>query len=424
MLYNFLYCFGGLTALICSKFIIQYNLNNKYYSKKKNIEDFDDNDKIDTCKLKAINVIKNNYKKNIGILAGNIYYADMWTRDAFITSLGLLSIEILNPVFDTFSTLAKYQREDGLIPLRFGNDHYVLRFLFNMNYGKDVPVYLDDKNFSEPTDSNSQFIILAYLIYKKTNDSMILFNNIKKLKKAFYYMIQNTKKGLLNGTYFDSWHDTFTISGPTLFTNALYVHSIYCMMKIIEVTNSSIHIDNDFYFGKLDNFFYLKSKKNFKEKFWNGKFLKIHPNINVMETAGNSFAILFNLISSEKSRLIIDYIENNKNCKLTPNVIPQLPSKYIYKPLYLVNIQDYHNELCWLWVNNIYSAAKKKVTFKEDLYEIEKNVIEYDVFFETLTKDIKPTRHYFQSSEVNFSESAGSYLFSKNSNETLDKFFI
>ena len=143
-----------------------------------------------------------------------------------------------------------------------------------------------------------------------------------------------------------------------------------------------------------------------------------------METAGNSFAILFKIISDKKSKSIINYIENNKNSKLVPNVIPQLPSKYIYKPLYFVNIQDYHNELCWIWVHNIYAAAKKKVDSTEDLKYIEKNVIEYNVFFETLTKNIEPTRHYFQSSEVNFSESAGSYLFSKNNTNTLNNFFI
>ena len=145
MFYNFLYCFGCLCTLIASKFIIQYNLNNKYYSKKNLIEDFEENDKIDICKHTALKVISNNYKKNVGVLAGNIYYADMWTRDAFITSLGLLSNNLIKPVLDTFNTLSKYQRDDGLIPLRFGNDHYVLRFLFNMNYGDDVPVYLDDK---------------------------------------------------------------------------------------------------------------------------------------------------------------------------------------------------------------------------------------------------------------------------------------
>ena len=197
------------------------------------------------------------------------------------------------------------------------------------------------------------------------------------------------------------------------------------MLKIIEVTKIIVYIDNDFYFGQLDNFFYLKTIKNFKNYFWNGKYLKIHPNINYLETAGNSFAILFNIISDKKSKSIIKYIEDNNNFDLIPNVIPRLPTKYIYKPLYLLNIQDYHNDLCWIWVNNIYAAAKKKVTNIENLENIEKTVIEYEIFYETLTKNIKPTRHYFQSSEVNFSESAGSYLFTKNNSyDELNEFFI
>ena len=81
--------------------------------------------------------------------------------------MGLLTIGEYKLVEKVLYTLQRFQRKDGLIPLRVGNDYYVIRFLFGMNVGNKVAVYKDDKAFKEPSDSNSQFIVLTYLLYKQ-----------------------------------------------------------------------------------------------------------------------------------------------------------------------------------------------------------------------------------------------------------------
>ena len=125
------------------------------------------------CKTLAFKTIKNNKRENLRLLAGTSNYGDMWTRDAFITSLGLFAHnKYLRLVKKVLEVQSKNLREDGLVPLRIGRKSYLTKFIFGFHSGPDgVPVYKDDKAFSEPTDSNPQFIIMSYLYLKHTNDT-------------------------------------------------------------------------------------------------------------------------------------------------------------------------------------------------------------------------------------------------------------
>ena len=52
-------------------------------------------------------------------------------------------------------TISENIRDDGLVPLRIGKKSYFPRlFLGFYSDNANVPIYKDDKAFSEPTDSN------------------------------------------------------------------------------------------------------------------------------------------------------------------------------------------------------------------------------------------------------------------------------
>ena len=94
-------------------------------------------------------------------MAGNKYYKDMWTRDAFFACLGLLlhnknKNKSYNIVKQYLLLLSKFQKENGLIPLRIGRSNKAYFFkTFKLKIdNKDRGVFRDDKNFSYPTDSN------------------------------------------------------------------------------------------------------------------------------------------------------------------------------------------------------------------------------------------------------------------------------
>ena len=389
------------TFLLIGYLYLNFKSKNEFKDAKLNIKN-----KRKHCIELAFNTIYKNRRSNLMILAGQSFYSDMWTRDAFITSLGLFAhnknMEIMKKILQVQS---KNIRSDGLIPLRVGKKSYFTRFLLGFHSGKDnVPVYEDDKAFSVPTDSNPQFIIMAWLYYKFTKDIKLINSISDQIILAYDYMLKCTDNKLLQGTYFHSWYDTFAFNGPDLFSNVLYLYSIKCFDNLVNLNKKVKYNELKFDYDEVYNIF--------MNNFWNDKYLKIAPDIDVMETAGNSLAILFNILNKNQALKIMNYIEKNNKYKIMPVTIPKIPKEHLWIPGYFVGMEGYHNDRLWLWPHNIYMGARKKLNLELKYDNVEKVTTKYNMFFENLNYKIEPYTHWFQNTEKHFSESCGSYLFS------------
>ena len=423
-------------------FIILCNLLWRYLHYKKFYQKLKHRLSVDKCvDLSVYTLTKSSFNKDLGICAGEVYYHDLWTRDAFFASLGLLSSGIYPHVQTVLQTLCKYQRQDGLIPLRVGHKNYVTRFICNCNVDKIQPVYYDDKAFSEPTDSNSQFIILNWWLYQHTGDLDFFREMIPYCFLAFSYLIKHLDKDLLlSGNYFDTWHDTVTISQPSLFSNVLFIKAYQTILEMIDRIDK-IEEDEDFNFdllnkrfidtvaeleGKLEQKEFQKHRDAFHKHFWNGEFFTIYPGKNNFETAGNALAMLFDFVDDSKCKSISKYVENNMSQDLIHCFIPLLPCNKIYTPMYFVCLQKYHNGHYWLWVNGLFASALKYRQINPELQQrvqtqIENIFCEYGCAYERISQKMKPTRNLFQSSEINFSESAGMFLLMQKIDNTFFK---
>jgi hypothetical protein len=217
-------------------------------------------------------------------------------------------------------------------------------------------------------------------------------------------MLKCTDNKLLQGTYFHSWYDTFAFNGPDLFSNVLYLYSIKCFDNLVNLNKKVKYNELKFDYDEVYNIF--------MNNFWNDKYLKIAPDIDVMETAGNSLAILFNILNKNQAIKIMNYIEKNNKYKIMPVTIPKIPKEHLWIPGYFVGMEGYHNDRLWLWPHNIYMGARKKLNLKLEYDNVEKVTTKYNMFFENLNYKIEPYTHWFQNTEKHFSESCGSYLFS------------
>lgn len=403
----------------------------RYFKYRKRYQKLEKKLTVNKCiDLSVYTLTRKSFNKELGICAGEVYYHDVWTRDAFFASLGLLSSGIYPHVQTVLHTLSKYQRKDGLIPLRVGHKNYVTRFICNCDVDKVQPVYHDDKAFSTPSDSNSQFIILNWWFYQHTNDLDFFREMIPYCFLAFSYLIKNLNDELLlTGNYFDTWHDTVTVSQPSLFSNVLFLKAY---QTILDMTDRIGKIDdnNDVEFNLMNESFldtiselesklewveFHKHRDAFHKHFWNGEFFTIYPGVNHFETAGNSLAMLFDFVDEFKCESISKYVEQNMSQDLVHCFVPLLPCNKIYKPMYLVCLQNYHNGHYWLWVNGLFVSALKYRGINPELQkrvqtQIEKIFCEYGCAYERISQKMEPTRHLFQSSEINFSESAGMFL--------------
>ena len=387
--------------------------------------------------LSVYTLTHTSFNKELGIYAGEVYYHDVWTRDAFFASLGLLSCGIYHNVQTVLQTLSKYQRKDGLIPLRVGHKNYVTRFICNCDVDKVQPVYHDDKAFSTPSDSNSQFIILNWWFYQHTGNLDFFREMVPYCFLAFSYIMKHINEDLLlTGEYFDTWHDTITVSKPSLFSNVLFLKAYQTILDITDIigkiddnndgliplNESFLDIISDLE-GKIDWEEYHKHLDAIHTHFWNGEFFTIYPGVNHFETAGNALAMLFDFVDEFKCDSISKYVERNMSQDLVHCFIPLLPCNKIYTPMYFVCLHKYHNGHYWLWVNGLLASALKyrginSILQKRIQTQIEKIFCEYGCAYERISQKMEPTRHLFQSSEINFSESAGMFLLMQNINSS------
>jgi len=365
-------------------------------------------------KSKAYRKIIDNNRKMYGtdrdlvLLAGSNIYNDMWTRDAFIGALGLLNYYdnaidqdkyIIEQIVLKYIILLKdYQREDGLIPLKIGKGRLgqIITILFGSKLlCRDVPVYVDDKNSQEPTDSNSQYIIICYMYCTKINDRTEFFK--ESMIKALDYIKTITKNHLIYGTHFNTWYDSYVIDGAESFSNVLYGKALKCMISL-----------------EFTDLLYEDFQQAFIINFVNNKnLIKIHKDISCIEIASNSFAVLFNILPELYTKDIARHLLSmfyHKDILHTTN--PKVPSYYLYTPFYFVGMSGYHNDRYWPWVTFIAIAAVKEehscLLVNRTLYHLDSN-------FDNMTSenvDVKGNtfKHWFQSSEKDFLCSLGAYL--------------
>lgn len=382
-----------------------YAGNQKLYSHKPKNERVYSPDEI------ATDILTNrSWRDDIGTCAGGVYYRDMWTRDSFFSSLGLISLGEYDKVNTNLKTLMKYQRRDGMIPLRVGSYSHIPRFLFGIDLPGIVPIYHDDKYGKEPTDSNPLFIILCDLIRQQDIDPPKGYFN--RCVNAYKYSLDksSTKDGLLYGNAFDTWHDSFDINGPSLFSNVTWLR---CHKSMEQLYNT---------FGNRDeatacSLRFKKLKDIIYQKYWSGRYFRIYPDMDHSCTAGNALMILFNFTDETTSSRIIQWYENMNTDSIVPAIYPPLKDKYIHYGMKFIGLKDYHNRHLWPWVHCLFMKACRyknidTPNLNKRTNRLDSGIFKYQDIYERLEPgSMKPVKHFLQSSEVGFSESAGMYLF-------------
>lgn len=321
----------------------------------------------------SLNILKNNATE-YGILASPNEYTDVWTRDAFFAIMGLDSIGMTTAKDATLLTLRKFQREDGLIPLYVGTGQACAKLICRAQpTGPIHATYGDSKTGDVVTDSCFQYIIMM-------GDS-------PSSRKAWNYMQQYVKSGLIFETGLGSWMDTVYHKGFVLYTNVLYYKAA-----------ETLGYDTEYI------------KKRLYEEFWNGSYFKCSSSIDSFDQVGNALAIKW-IVSDATS--IIEHRRKYFVYGLTnPPCIPNV--KTIYYPCYMIGNQKYHN-FGWTWVNLLFLSVMKDTG---ELKLFEKEIQERGTVYE-IYEEYGPVNQLFCRSQPDFSEAAGMYLLCSNKTVTL-----
>lgn len=325
---------------------------------------------------------KNN--KTFGILASPNEYTDVWTRDAFFSIIGLKS-KGYKWHQNTINTLTKYQRDDGLIPLYVGPGDACSKLICRAKpNGKIKPTYYDSKTGDVVTDSCFQYIILV--------------GDCPASKRAWDFMQQFVKNGLIYENGLGSWMDTVYHCGHVLYTNMLYYKAAIVLGKL-NIANTI--------------------KSQLFKTLWGGSYFYCSTSIKSFDQVGNALAIKWLLTDQTKIDSIINHRKKHFTLGLVnPPCLPKVDN--VYLPCYLIGNQEYHN-FGWTWVNLLFLSVMNDSEVELKLFEteIQKRGTMYEIY-----AAYGPTNQLFCRSQSDFSEAAGMYLMCSKKPKTTIKFDI
>ena len=323
-------------------------------------------------------VCSESLRKNMhgGLLwASSRNYTDMWTRDTFFASMGIESPRAF------IDTLARYQREDGLVPLYVGRGNACCKFLCGARPSGPVKAtYTDVKTGDCPTDSCFQFIIMAHEYYPA------------QCKKAWAFMQRFVRHGLVYEEGLGTWQDTIKHVGHVAYTNMLY----YQATKLLYPEKAP------------------QIRAKLIEALWTGTHFRCSSTNDSFGQVDNALGLLYD-VAPRASAVIRTFRAYFKSPLSPPNKRLDCADETAFKwsdvflPCYPLGNARYHNGWAWSWPWLLMQKALKKCGEHVDVEALSSWISKYGTLYETY--DVYgPVKRLLYQSQPDFSEACGLYL--------------
>ncbi len=360
----------------------------------------------------AVKTLRGNYREN-GIYAGKNHFDDYWARDSFFSCLAALDLKDYEIVKKNLLLFIKNQKQSGEMPLRMGNRFILPKFL-GIKIKKELkPRFEEDKNFSYPLDQNLLFVIAASEYVKKTKNKDFAKKYYLNFKSAINFILRYTDGTLLSESVYSNWEDSLKIRGHIIYTSVCYYKALKSISYLAKIFGDKLWEKN--YSLEAE-----RVKDEINNELWNGSYFSLmfykgkrHDYFN---TSGNLLAIYWGLADKQQALSIQHCLEEKGISKYVPSLTnhPSYPLKFVFFPLYLIGMGDYHNGQCWSWIGCLDALVKAKLGMKKEsvllLERIADKIIEYNQIYEVYEKNGKPVKRLFYKSEENFSWTAAFFI--------------
>lgn len=350
-----------------------------------------------------------------GIRAGASTYDDTWIRDAYFASLGLLRIGELAPVRNLLERFVKFQRSDGLVPLRLSEGEILWKMLRAMvglpNPPCPVtPTYVDDKAGREPLDTCALTVILFMRYHAASGDADFVKTHFGAVERAMEWLIARpAKRGpLLWESYHCNWQDSLKFNDAVLYTNALYYEALLAFGEAHRLVRGEAHAPTAALAAEV--------RAAVQARFWNGRYFQVTAGWEVMDLAGNAICCLNGLATDEQAAKLFAHADAYPRKVALPVHFPSYPFKSKSWVLLGLGMENYHNGTTWPWFSFLFIAAAEA----RGLEARERPVLEalmcrdggvYEVYEAHGWNAGRPLRTLFFSSESDFSAACGTYLY-------------
>jgi glycogen debranching enzyme len=360
----------------------------------------------------AVATLQDRYADN-GILAGKGHFSDLWARDFCFAGWGALKLGDYEVVKQGLETLMGHIGADGQVPLRVGQPVFILKY-FGFDANPPRARYKEDKGVSVSVDNNALLIILASQYISVAKDDLFLQTHIDSLKQilAWNYLQDTDDDNLIEEGPYAGWADSLKKQGKVLYTNVLHYQATRAYAELVERLNRQE--ESQYYHNLAD-----RIRDTLNIHFWNGQFyvdwISGGKKQETFSSDGNLLAVLYGIASPDRvkqiQRCLVEF-QLNRGYTTGTNY-PKYRPRNIYFPFFLINMQDYHNGLDWLWLGCLDIVCKWQQGQQSEalaqLTTLSQKIVAYNGVYEVYDKGV-PVKRLFYRSEEFFAWSSGMFV--------------
>lgn len=355
------------------------------------------------------------------LLAGSRQYKALWARDFALGSLGALELGLFKVVKDSLEALFGFQRPDGLLPR--GLDRYSVYTRVasgvlgvDLGWGKPFRAWYRTENGVVCGDSNLLLPWIGAEYFKKTQDREFIEKWFPTVKKALSFVEDEFAiEGLLGKQPpFSDWADSIARTGYVALTNIFYILALRA--AIDWATWLGKQGDAQEYFKKealaVERFraFFFDEQQGLVKNFEGNQHLTADANL---------FAVVFRILPQSDCQRIMEVLRKSPIW----NPIPGRPTWPDYedalksRTVKWVNLKDYHDRLCWLWITALGAVAEWKqgntLFYERIMDHMAAQIFQHQAVHEVYDLNgghLIPVKRLFYRAESPFTWSAGMYL--------------
>ena len=308
--------------------------------------------------------LENHYKKGFGIMPtadpNEVFYNQVWVRDAAHASLNYYIDEFPQAFEDTLVTILRYQKPEGALPLRVEREYLLLKLIPGLGWlgrpffrliehiirgRRERPIYTGE-DFNGARDTVPLILIAAHLYSRSVEGKAFIKDRYKQLLRAYRYVTDEypLHEGLIELPKSTSdWADSIVRGGKLGLINVLWTESQRAMHELALLYEDSETAQET---GTL----FAESHATLRDLYDPAGYIRCSLSDGRIDTVASiMYAIFF--LAPEESVGVQNLLRERVLRRVgLVNFDPPYGAKDIYWAFKVISHGGYHNAYVWPWI--------------------------------------------------------------------------
>lgn len=312
------------------------------------------------------------YKKGFGIMPtadpNEIFYNQVWVRDAMHASLNYYIDEFPESFEDTLVTILRHQQKDGALPSRVEREYLLLKLTPGLRWlaapafwliehafrgRKERPVYTGE-DFNGARDTVPLILIAAHRYSRSLRGRAFTRNRYEQLSRAYRYFAHEypIRGGLIElPRSTNDWADSILRGGKLGLMNVLWTQSLLAMHEL-----ALLYGDDETAQETATHF--AKANAALRSLYEPAGYMRASESDRRIDTVASITYSLFFLTAEEAVGVQEVLAQRVRRPAGLINFDPPYAAKDVYWPFTIIRHGGYHNTYAWPWVTLQNIAAK------------------------------------------------------------------